>query len=888
MRVPPFELLFDGVFIILGMMPRRTLFVLFTVALLGSAFGRSEPVSLDYYLPDGVQYNSAVPTPVAVLGFEPGEWHLRHDQIMGYLREVAAVSDRMTLVEYGRTHEEKPLYLLQVSHPDNLSRLDEIQAEQQRLIEVEGQRNFGPVSGSPLVVWLGYSVHGNEPSGANSVPLLAYHLAAARGPDFERFLRETVILIDPVLNPDGLDRFAHWANTHRGSQLVADSNHREHQQGWPSARTNHFWFDLNRDWLPLVHPESRGRLKKFHQWRPHVLGDFHEMGTDRTFFFQPGVPSRNNPLTPEVNYKLTARIAEFNARALDAIGALYYTKETFDDFYMGKASAYPDLNGSVGILFEQASSRGHIQESIHGPVTFPFTIRNQFTASLGTLQAAAAMSEELKEYSRSFYESAREEAEASAVQAYVVAASNDPVRNAAFLDLLLRHQIQVNQLARDLEIEDETFAAGRAFVIPVQQPQVRLVKSFFDRLTSFEENVFYDISTWVIPPAFNLKYAEVVTAEFEPALLGEVIDEAEIPAGEVKGESSYGYVFGWESFDAPRVLHHLLKNGLKAKVATRPFTAVTPEGRKDFFAGAIFIPVGLQARTSEEVFQLIQEAAGRGSVRIFPVTTGLATSGIDFGSPSFEMLEERKVLVAVGDGLSSGPAGEVWHLLDQRVDLAVSLVERSRMSRMNLADYDVIVLGDGSYSGVSSSDVESLEQWVRQGGTLIAFQRAARWAVSKKLASVDFIEDEESDDDEEGERLAYADADAIERLKRISGAIFSAQVDATHPLGFGFEEEAVQLFRQGTLFMKPSDNPYSTPVLYDCEPLVSGYVSDENLDRLAGSAAVIADPLGAGVVVLFADNPNFRGYWLGSSRLFLNAVFFGSAVRDISVGDEEH
>lgn len=859
-------------------MLRRSAFLFLVIALFSTASGRSEAISLEGYLPDGVVYDPAIPSPASVLGFEPGEWHLRHDQIVGYLREVVAASDRMVLVEYGRSHEGKPLHLLKASHPENLARIDEIKEGRQRAVMSPELTEEASLAESPLVVWLGYSVHGDEPSGANAVPLLAYHLAAATGPEIDRFLRETVVLIDPVLNPDGLDRFTQWVNTHRGSQLVGDRHHREHQQGWPSGRTNHFWFDLNRDWLALVHPESQGRLAKFNQWRPHLLADFHEMHTDRTFFFQPGVPSRNNPLTPALNYQLTARIAEFNARALDSIGSLYYTKEDFDDFYMGKASAYPDLNGSVGILFEQASSRGHLHDSIHGPVTFPFTIQNHLIASLGTLEAASALRRELKEYARWFYRSAVEEAEASAVGAYVVAASSDPVRDSAFVDLLLRHRIEVRRLGKDLEIDGRGFTGGRDFIIPLQQPQVRLVRSFFDRVTMFEENVFYDVSTWVVPSAFNLRYAPIATADFEPAYLGEIVEEAGLAIGEVKGESAYGYVFGWESFDAPRVLHHLLKNGLKAKVATRPFTAVTPAGPVNFGAGAIFVPVGIQAESSAGVFRLVKEASARGSVRIFAVATGLAADGIDLGSPSFEILEERKVLIAVGEGLSAGPAGEAWHLLDQRVDLGVSLVERSRLGRIDLADYDVIVLGDGSYADVSAGEVETLERWVKQGGTLIACQRAAAWAISKKLAHAELIEEEKPANGDEDKRLPYGDAGSVERLKRISGAILQGHVDSTHPLGFGFEDESVQLFRQGTLFMKASESPFRTPVSYDPEPVVSGYVSEENLCRLAGSAAVIASPLGSGVVCLFADNPNFRGYWLGSSRLFLNAVFFGGVI----------
>ena len=843
--------------------------------------GRAEPTepSLAYYLPETVDYDPAVPTPGEFYGFEPGEWHLRNDQIVAYLQLLEGISERMQLVEFGRTHEYKPLLLLQVSSPENLARQEEIRAARSK---VRGGQKLSASDPEPLIVWLAYSVHGNEPSGANSVPLLAYHLAAARGEGIEKLLENTVILIEPVVNPDGLDRFAIWANSHRGKRLVSDRNHREHQEGWPSGRTNHYLFDLNRDWLPLVHPESRGRLEHFHAWHPHLLGDFHEMGPTRTYFFQPGVPSRNNPLTPETNYELTARVAEINAKALDAIGSLYYTKETFDDFYVGKASTYPDLNGSVGILFEQASSRGHVQDGVHGPITFPFGIRNQLRASLGMLEAAVTMGEDFKAYSQNFFDTAMEEAKELETQAYIVEALDDPVRNTEFLDLLLRHQIRVYELGESLEVDGQEFEAGRDFIVPLQQPQMRLIRSLFERQTAFEENVFYDISTWVLPPAYNLEYADLEAAAYRSSLLGSRIEEAQVPVFGIEGESSYGYVFDWKSFEAPKVLQRILEAGLLAEVATRSF-ALDVNG-PDFAPGTIFVPVSVQGKTSEEVFQILEEASAGTSVKIVPVTTGLTPAGINLGSPSLVPIEERKVLLSIGDGVTIGSAGTIWHLLDQRMEMKVSLVEDYQLRRVDLNDYNVIVLTSGSHWRMTSATIRSLKDWVRAGGTLITMQRAAEWAVSKDLVNAEFLTKKATT---KVERIPYADADATERLKRISGAILSAHVDSTHPLGFGFEKESVALFRQGTVFMKPSKNPYTTPVLYHEEPVVSGYVSDENRELLAESAAVIAQSYGSGVVFLFADDPAFRGYWLGSSRLFLNALFFGSAVQNISVGEEE-
>ncbi len=847
----------------------------------------AEPVALSYYLsPEGADYDPEVPEPAEVIGFQPGEWHLRHDQIVRYLETLAEGSERMRLFEYARSHEGKPFYLLAVSSPENLARLEAIQRHQQAeagLIEAETE-----LANPPVVLWLGYSIHGNEPSGANAVPLVAYHLAAARNEEISDWLENMVVFIDPVLNPDGLDRFAHWANTHRGIRMLSgDPNDREHREVWPGGRRNHYWFDLNRDWLPLVHPGTRARVEQFHFWRPHIVGDFHEMQTSRTFFFQPGVPSRNNPMTPELNYEITAEIAKYNAADLDEIGSLYYTKETFDDFYVGKGSTYPDLNGSIGILFEQASSRGHLQESPHGPVSFPFTIRNQLTASLGTMRGAFAMREELLAYPRRFREANAEAVERAENRAYVFAESADPVLTFEFLDLLQRHRIAVYRLARDLELDGKRFAAGEALIVPVEQAQSMLVRSLFERQTTFVQNVFYDISTWVLPSSFNMEAEAVPAASFSADLLGLEPVKAVRPKGElIGGRSEYAYAISWESWEAPVAVQRFLSAGILVKGMARPFAVEVDGERVEFGAGTVVVPVGLQREKSEEIFALASQAAKEHAVRIYALRTGLALEGIDLGSPSAEVLENPKVLIAVGDGVDSGVAGEVWHLLDQRLRLGSSLVEVPRLNSIDLSRYNVIVLPDGSYSSINDSGVASLRRWLDGGGTIIAIQRASSWLVREKLAGREMAT-RKSNSDGERERLPYADGADLARLQSISGAIVTAQVDRTHPLGFGVSGDRMHFFREGTIFMQLSNNPFQTPAAYEAEPLFSGYVSEENLEVMAGTAAVAVSHSGSGRSIMFMDNPVFRGYWFGSARMFINGIYHRQLISRISYSGEE-
>ena len=403
---------------------------------------------LDYYLPQNTSYNSNIPTPQSVIGHEVGKWHVTHDKLVQYMYALDAASDRITIENRGTTFEDRPLLLLTITSPKNHQNLESIRKAH---IDATNNNNAVNISEMPIVVYQGFSIHGNEPSGSNAALLVAYYLAAAESDDVKNLLDNTVILFDPSFNPDGLQRFAYWANTNKSNNLNPDPNDREYNEVWPGGRTNHYWFDMNRDWLPVQLPESRVRIQTFHKWLPNILTDHHEMGTNSTFFFQPGIPSRTHPLTPKLNQELTRRIGDFHANALNKIGSLYYTEEDYDDFYYGKGSTFPDINGSIGILFEQASSRGHIQESDNGILTFPFTIRNQFTAALSTLEAAKSMREDILKYQHDFYKNARAEALKDNGKAIVFGNEKDAASTYHLAEILKRHQITINEVKSGLE-----------------------------------------------------------------------------------------------------------------------------------------------------------------------------------------------------------------------------------------------------------------------------------------------------------------------------------------------------------------------------------------------------------------------------------------------------
>ena len=875
-------------------MIRRRLLLSCTV-LVSLSLLAGEPPDLDYFLPEGTEYDPKIRPPAAVLGFEVGEWHVRHDQLVSYLRQLAEESERVAIHEYGETYERRPLLLLAISSPENLSRIGEIRenhlaaARNGQVTESAGER--------PVIVWLGYSVHGNEPSGSNAALLVAYHLAAALGPELDELLANSVILIDACTNPDGLNRFAGWANSHRGKNLVADPSHREHVEGWPSGRTNHYWFDLNRDWLLLTHPESRGRVEAYHRWLPNIVGDFHEMGSEATYFFQPGVPSRQNPRTPAKNLQLTSEIAKYHAQALDRIGSLYYTEEVFDDFYYGKGSTYPDVNGGIGILFEQASSRGHVREGKQGLLSFPFTIKNHFTTSLSTLRAAVGKRAELLAYQLEFTPTALADAKKDPLAAYVFGDAEDPVRTYHLLDILMRHRIDVRRLAQSVEKDGMRFEPGTSYVVVLAQRQYRLIRSLFETTTTFEDYTFYDVSTWTLPLAFAMPHVGLAAAEFKESLAGEKIADLRFPVGKTSDvEKPYAYLIEWAGYYAPRAAYYLLSRGVRVQVATRPFQAQVGGTARSFAIGTLIVATGVQEDAGAELRTLMQEVSKRDGLDVHSVVSGLTPSGIDLGSPRVRSLKQPRPLLLVGTGVSTYEAGEVWHLLDYCFDVQLSLVDVSVFSKVDMRRYTHLILVDGNYSAFEKAARRRIRDWVSEGGVLLATRGGARWAVRRVLQD-DGPEEKEAGRGESespaGEKVAtvaakptvYAEFDAEVNRKRVSGAIFEVHLDRTHPLGFGYRGSRLAVFRKGTKIMKLDADPFANVARYTEKPLLSGYASAENQKMIAGTAAVIARRLGRGTVICIADNPNFRGYWYGTNKLFLNGLFFGRLIRDTSQGE---
>lgn len=817
--------------------------------------------SLDYYLPDSVSYNPEIPTPASVIGHEVGEWHVTHDKLAYYMQALAEASDRIEIIETGKTYENRPQLLLTITHPDNLKNLEEIRINHKKLTDPSESPSLN-LSEMPSVVMMGFSIHGNEPSGSNASMLTAYYLAAAQGADIEEKLKNVVVLLDPSFNPDGLNRFATWANMHKSEHLVTDPNDREFNEVWPGGRTNHYWFDMNRDWLPAQLVESQNRLKQFHAWKPNILTDHHEMGTNSTFFFQPGIPERTHPITPQKNQDLTAKIGTYHAEYFDRIGSLYYSKESFDDFYYGKGSTFPDVQGAIGILFEQASSRGHAQESVNGVLTFPFTIKNQFTASLSTYQAAYEMREELLNFQRDFYQNAAKEAANANDQAWIIS-DKDASKLYRFAEMLNRHEIKIFQLAK----KTAEFEKENSLIIPTNQYQSQLIKAIFDVRTTFNDSLFYDVSAFNMGMSFNLKYKSLDKKSYDKGLLGASFKVTETLQGKIiGGKSNYAYLMEWHDFYAPKTLYKIQKAGLQTKVTTEQ---VIMNDGNIMPIGSIIIPVQQQTQNAEQINRILQSAIQNSGVTIHALNSG-NTGGVNIGSPSMEAIEQPKIAMLIGEGISPYDAGEIWHLMDQHYEIPVTKIDVSDFGRADLSRYNVLIMPDGRYGSIN----QKVQQWLQNGGTLLAYQSAAKWLADQKITKLQFTKIKP---DTIGYK-PYKDLGNNRGAQVIGGAIFEVELDLSHPIAYGLTQPKMPIFRNTTLFMEKSKNAYANPVRYTQSPLLSGYISEENAKLLSGTSAVTINRVGSGKVISFTDNTNFRAFWYGTNRLFLNAVFFGQTI----------
>ncbi|MDR1886417.1 MAG: hypothetical protein LBQ70_00740 [Prevotellaceae bacterium] len=842
---------------------KRSLLLLFVVLFaITGVFAQDE-----YYFGGRGKLNPAIPTPESFFGFQIGKSLVRYDKVVEYFRLLAAKSDRASVEVFGLTYEDREQVALIVTSPENQKNLENIRLEHLKV--VDPAVSSVDINSQKVIVHLGYNVHGGEIAGTDASVVAAYYLVASEDPDIVRRLNESVVFVEPALNPDGRERAANYINGFHSVPPVSDPADREHASGATPHRGNHFWNDLNRDWLALAQVESQNRVAYYHKWYPNIYLDFHEMGSASTYYFEPSPPNSWSPALPVSTYEVLHNImAKHFSQALNSIGSLYYTKESFTNYSPIYGATYPDFQGGIGTTLEVGSTAGIEIETDAGLRTFAHNIRDNFAISIAALLTVTNEKAVFLNHQKDFFKGALSLADKQADKYIVFGSKEDKSINSIFIDHLLQHKIEVHELTAEFSQGGKKFEPGSAWVVPYRQTQYYILDAIFDERTKFDPaSVFYDISAPSTAYGFGVPFVKVKGAVKE----GARIAQAPEVKGSVAGRSDYAYAFEYFDYLAPKALYYLQSHGVKARVAQRPFTSKTTAGDKSFVPGTIVIPVHYQTVAPDELYRLLTEASALANITVSAITDGFSIAGIDLGSNNIRVLKTPSVATVTGAGGNWTSVGELWALLGNRLNIPLTKIDAQAVERADLSRYTAIVL-TGSGSQFSPEFVTRLTAWIELGGTLIATGAAAQWVNTRLLAPPDTSRNR-------GNR-ASAPAAAPSGGRgdrgfgdRLTGIVLRAELNLNHSLSYGFTSKEFYVLKNSASGLPRT--PGAGVVLETTGELVNGYVLDDALSKLKGHAIVTATGRGRGSIVLFGESPTFRGYYLAPGRILTNAIFFG-------------
>jgi hypothetical protein len=840
----------------------------------------------EYYFGGLGKLNPAIPTPESFFGFRIGTSLVRYDKVVEYFKLLADKSDRASLQVFGKSWEDREQVKLFVSSPENQRNLENIRQEHLKLVDPDAAVD---IKSQKIIVELAYNVHGGEIAGTDASVLAAYYLVASEDADIVRRLGEAVVLIEPSQNPDGRERATNYINGFHSWPPVADPADREHGSGITPHRGNHFWNDLNRDWLPLSQIESRNRVAFYHKWYPNVYLDYHEMGSASTYYFEPSPLSTWNNILPKSNYEtLNNILAKHFSAALNSIGSLYYTKESFTNLSPIYGSTYPDYQGGVGTTLEIGSTSGVVIETAAGLRTFAKNLRDNFQTSIAAVRAATDEKDTFLNYQKEFFKSALSQADKLPAKYIVFGSKNDKSLNSLFVEHLLQHQIDVYELTAAIAQDGKNFEPGSAYVVPLRQRQFRVLQSIFEEneTNGFDsKTTFYDISAWSTVHGYGIPFAKIKSAVKEGA---KVTKTPEIK-GSVAGRSELAYVFDYFDYLAPKALYYLQDNGVKARVAQLPFTSKTSSGDKSFERGTIVIPVAYQTLSSDELFKLLNEAAKLANITVHAVNDGFSLAGIDLGSNNVRVLKKPVVAVITGGNWTN--VGELWALLGNTHNIPLVKIDAETAARVDLSKYTAIVLNSGQLSPALNTKITA---WVENGGSLIALSGAAQWAsslIATAPATASFFGDAPAAttvaatpqrSGRRGDSIAATTPtpDASTRRSgafgdRLNGIIVRSELNLSHPLTYGFNSKDFYTLKSSTSGLNIT-SPANVVLKINEAELVNGYATAESLSGLKDKVVIATGNRSNGAILIFGESPTFRGYWLAPGRILTNAVFFGA------------
>ncbi len=860
------------------------------------------------------QFNSSVPPPSKTLGYELGDRFTSHYLIERYIQALeSTVRDRVRVFPYGQTYEGRTLYLVVFSSPENLQKLEEIKANIGKLADprtTSAREAESIIKNNPAIAWLSYGVHGNEASSPEAALNVMYHLAARTDEEIVSLLRNVVVVIDPLLNPDGHERYVNYQLTRRGVKPVEDRNAVEHNEEAPSGRTNHYYFDLNRDWSWLTQAESRARITAYREWKPQVHVDFHEMGYNSSYFFFPAYKPINKNF-PQSTIEWGDIYGKANAAAFDKEGWNYWSGESFDLFYPGYGDSWPSLNGAIGMTYEQAGQVGvRVKRTDETILTLKDRLLHHSATSMATLQTTATYRERRLRDFYDFFRKAIDEGVSGPVKAFIIPEGNDPARTAKLIGRLQMQGVEIEQTTKEFSMEglntyftkgtvSKSFPAG-SYVISLNQPSKRLIMTLMEQEPILTDTTFYDISTWALPVAYGVEaYWSAKPVSVPGSLVKEIKPAEGVVAG---GKASYAYIIPWNSDNASRALAFLLQSDYKVSVAMQNFTL----GGKKFKKGSLVVPINAN---KPELHEAIQNVARQFHLTISSANTGYTEGGIDLGSDRVVRLKKPKIIVVTNSPVGTESFGAIWSMFDQEYGIDFIPMKISTLRNADLTQYTTMIFpddnadGNGYRSQLDSVAAQRIKGWIAAGGTFIGIEGGAAFASADrgKIAGVKFKQKKDDDkkkddgdkkdgklsEEEVEKRMTVEEKERKHRLEEIPGTMLRVKLDNSHPLGFGYDGSTIAVLKTSSMAFELSDRGYNVGI-YTKSPRLSGYLSAENEKKFEETPFLVHERLGLGNIVLFSDDPNFRLFWEGLNKVFLNSVLLMPSIRNVELTVTRH
>lgn len=810
--------------------------------------------------------NAQVKSPDEFLGYELGTHFTPHYKVAEYFRQMAlSASKNIKLIEYGKTNEGKPLMVAVVSSPENITKIEQIRSN--NLLLASGNSGAVNLSTQPVILWLSYNVHGNEANSTETAMKVLYNLASGLNQQFNGYLKNTVVVIDPCLNPDGRDRYVNYFNSVVGQIPNSDPSSREHIEPWPGGRSNHYYFDLNRDWAWQTQVESKQRLALYNQWMPQVHVDFHEQSYNDPYYFAPAAEPVHQDITPwQKSFQVV--VGKNNAKYFDEKGWQYFTKERFDLLYPSYGDTYPLYNGAIGMTYEQGGIRAGLSVVTNDgdTLTLKDRIAHHFTTSVATLEVTAANHDKLLDEFKKYFQQVLVQAP-GIYKSYVIRPDNVS-RLKKLAELLSNNKIEFAYggdkplKGYDYDTQKEVnFTLGRNdLVVNLLQPRAVLANVLLEPQTFVTDSNTYDITAWALPYAYGLKafaLKENIKGKYP------TLEESKLVSANI--DRPLAWLFDWGSNEDVQLLIALQKQNIKVRQADQAFTV----NGKNYSAGSLVVLRTENEKSVRDIKSKIFDISNQLSKPVQAVTTGFVDKGKDFGSSVYPILKQPKIAIASGNEVSSLAFGEVWYYIEHDLGLSPSVINIRNISNLDINSVNTLILPDGNYGAYIE---EGLNAWINKGGRLILMEDAIESVLDKKGFDLKKKESVvKKEEKPEANKLLFKDKDKDDYEDAIPGAIYKVNMDASHPLAYGIGNFYYTLKTDNKIY-EPLIKGWNVGQFKD-KSLMAGVVGKKVREDLKTGLLIGVQDSGKGQIVYIASNPLFRNFWEGGKTLFANILF---------------